>query len=56
VFGGTKGEGAQKELEKHKYNFWGTTSEAELEHKKEKRKDSLKTLAQEVDDLNKKEE
>lgn len=56
VFGGTKGHAAQKEMDKYKYNFWGTTSEAEIEHQKLKRKESLATLAKEVDELNKKEE
>lgn len=56
VFGGTRGKAATEELEKHKYNFWRTSSEAEIEYQKQKRKDSLSTLAKEVDELNKKEE
>jgi len=56
VFGGTKGHGEQEEIKKYKYDMMTGTSQAEIDHIKQKRKDSLKTLAQEVDDLNKKEE
>jgi len=53
VFGGTKGTAASKELDQYKYNFWGTTSQAEIEHQKGK-KGGIKDLANEVDSLNKK--
>lgn len=53
VFGGTKGQAASKELDHYKYNFWGTTSQAEIEHQKGK-KGGIKDLANEVDSLNKK--
>ena len=56
VFGGTKGQAEQEEIKKYKYDMMTGTSQAEIDHIKQKRKDSLKTLAQEVDDLNKKEE
>ena len=54
VFGGTKGQAAQKEIEKFKYT--NGTSLAEVEYIAQKRKDSLKTLKEEVDTANKKED
>ena len=56
VFGGTKGAGEKKELDHYKYDLFSGTSMAEIEHKKKQRKDDLKTMAAEVDELNKKEE
>ena len=56
VFGGTKGDGERADLAHYKYDIWSGTSNAEIEHKKKQRKDDLKTMAKEVDELNKKEE
>ena len=55
VFGGTKGHAAAEELKKHKYDLAGA-SVAEAEYQKQKRKDGLKTMAEDIDGLNKKEE
>lgn len=56
VFGGTKGAAEQEEINKFKYGLTSGTSQAEIEHHKKKRKDELKTLVEEVDAINKKEE
>jgi hypothetical protein len=59
VFGGTKGAAAEKERNFYKYDLMSGTSNAEIKHLSEKRKNNYKTLADvvgEVDALNKKEE
>jgi hypothetical protein len=56
VFGGTKGDADKKERDHYKYDLFSGTSLAEIEQKKKARKDDLKTMATEVDELNKKEE
>lgn len=56
VFGGTKGSGAEKERNHYKYDLFSGTSNAEIQHASEKRRNNLKTLVEEVNDLNKKEE
>lgn len=56
VFGGTKGDAERAEHEFYRYRMRNGTSNAEVEHQKKQRKDDLKTLTTEIDDLNKKEE
>lgn len=56
VFGGNIGATAEKERQFYKYGLLSGKSNAEIDHLSQKRKNNLKTLADEVDALNKKEE
>ena len=56
VFGGTKGEGEKKELDKHAIGLFSGSSKAILEEQNNRRKAALTGAAKEVDALNRKEE
>lgn len=56
VFGGTLGNNATAEREKHNLGLFSGQSTAMIEHQAETRRQSLRAAAKEVDALNKKEE
>jgi len=56
IFGGTLGQAASKEADRHKISLISGKSTAMMEYQAEKRKSSLKAAVSLVDDLNKKED
>ena len=56
MFGGTLGNAAAAEADKHNIGLLSNSSTAMMEYAQQKRKDSLSAAAAEVDALNKKED
>lgn len=55
VFGGTLGEAERNDRDHHTIGFFSDTSPAVIKHQAGKRMASLKTVAGEVDEMNKEE-